>query len=53
MRNAFVAHKKEEENVKKRIGQGIFNTCSKPIRTSSERIFNENGGILEAKSGNY
>ncbi len=34
---------------KKRIEQGVFNTCSKPIGTASERIFNETGRILEAR----
>ncbi len=29
--------------------QGVFNTCSKPIGTASERIFSETGRILEAR----
>ncbi len=44
------AHKKEKENIRKRIEQGVFETCSKPIATGSERIFSEPGRILEAIS---
>jgi hypothetical protein len=42
-------HKRKKENIKKRIEQGVFNTCSKLIATASERIFSETGRILEAR----
>ncbi len=42
-------HKREKENIKKRIEQSVFKTCSKPIATASERIFSETGRILEAR----
>jgi hypothetical protein len=57
MENAFVlillfvnmnTHKRAKENIKKRIEQGIFKKCSKPIATVSERILGETGKILEA-----
>ncbi len=40
---------KREKNIKKRIEQGVFNTCSKPIATESVLIFTETGRILEAR----
>jgi hypothetical protein len=42
-------HKREKENIKKRIEQSVFNTCSKPIANESEYIFSETGRILEAR----
>jgi hypothetical protein len=42
-------HKREKENIKKRIEQSVFKACSKPIAAASERIFSENGRILEAR----
>jgi hypothetical protein len=42
-------HKRENETIKKRIKQGVFNTCSKSIATANERIFSKTGRILEAR----
>jgi len=42
-------HKREKKIFKKRIEQGVFNTCSKSKATASERIFSETGRILEAR----
>jgi hypothetical protein len=42
-------HKREKENIKKRIEQSVFNTCSKPMATASEYIVSETGRILEAR----
>jgi hypothetical protein len=42
-------HKRQKENIKKRIQQGVFKACSKPIATSSERIYSETGRSLEAR----
>ena len=41
--------KREKENIKKKLEQGVFNTCSKPTSVTSERIFSETGRILEAR----
>ena len=41
--------KREKENIKKKLEQGVFNTCSKPTSATSERIFSETVRIIEAR----
>jgi len=38
-------HKREKENIKKRIEKAVFNTCSRPMATASECVFRKLEGF--------
>ena len=40
--------KREKENVKRKVEQGVYTTCSKSSATS-ERVFSETGRVLDAR----